>query len=553
MPHRRVLSLWFPRLAAERHLRQARGLIEAPFAVIADVANAQILVSLSETAEAAGLRLGQPLRDALAMHPALVTRQADPVAEAAFLSALRRWAGKFSPWVAEEPPESLVIDISGCAHLFGGEAELMAEAAGDCGDLGLTVRAGIADSLGAAWALARYSRRQGAPLPPTRSGDAIDQEARATRSRAARRRWSREALVPSLPPVTAPQGQIAPPGHTRTALAPLPIAALRLPEDTVAALARVGLRQVGDLMGTARAPLARRFGLQVIRRLDQALGVEPEPVSPARHDLPFAVRLTLPEPIGREEDMAAAIDRLLPALCARLAERGRGARRVRLEAHRADHGTAAIEVGLARPSAEPERIRPLLVMKLGEIDAGYGIDVIRIAAPVTEPVQTRQLAGHVEATEAALRRAESGPGIDDLIGRLGARVGLESITRLHPADSHIPEKAGRVVAAAWSEPAAGWPVPERPRPLVLFRPEPVAAPERPELPGEFRWRRRRLAVASATGPERIAPEWWLDEPDWRSGTRDYWRVETEEGARLWLFYAHGGALSPGWFCHGVFA
>ncbi|CAN0599393.1 unnamed protein product, partial [Ectocarpus sp. 12 AP-2014] len=141
---------------------------------------------------------------------------------------------------------------------------------------------------------------------------------------------------------------------------------------------------------------------------------------------------------------------------------------------------------------------------------------------------------------------------DDLTGRLGARIGLEAITRLHPADSHIPEKTSKQLAAAWSDPATEWPRPPGPRPLELWRPEIVTADETPNLPTRFRWRGRMLETSAAFGPERIAPEWWLDEPDWRTGVRDYWRVTTRTGERLWLYFAHGGTLSPGWFCHGSF-
>jgi protein ImuB len=189
MPNRRILSLWFPRLAAERVLRLRRDALPLPFAVVGDQNGAQVLTSLNDVAEGAGLRLGQPLRDATAMCPGLVTRAADPLAEADFLTVLRRWAGKFSPWVAEEPPAALVIDLTGCAHLFGGEVQLLAEVEQDCAALGLTVRAGVADTRGAAWALARFAGRQ---AEPARNGDAIDQEARATRSRAVKRRnWER--------------------------------------------------------------------------------------------------------------------------------------------------------------------------------------------------------------------------------------------------------------------------------------------------------------------------------------------------------------------------
>ncbi|MEI6099184.1 MAG: DNA polymerase Y family protein, partial [Alphaproteobacteria bacterium] len=191
MSNHRILSLWFPRLAAERVLRRRAVALPVPFAVVGNQHGAQVLTSLNAEAEAAGLRLGQPLRDATAMCPGLQTVVADPLAEAAFLCVLRRWAGKFSPWVAEEEPAALVVDLTGCAHLFGGEAALLVEVEQDCAALGLTVRAGVADTWGTAWALARFAGRVGLPV---RSGDAIDQEARATRSRAVktadRGRWS---------------------------------------------------------------------------------------------------------------------------------------------------------------------------------------------------------------------------------------------------------------------------------------------------------------------------------------------------------------------------
>ncbi len=196
-------------------------------------------------------------------------------------------------------------------------------------------------------------------------------------------------------------------------------------------------------------------------------------------------------------------------------------------------------------------MRPLLELKLADIDAGFGIDLLRLEAVATEPVQPQQHRGPLEGGGAS-----DGRVLEDLIGRLGARLGMEAITRLHPADSHIPEKAETRLAAAWSEPFAGaWPMAAvAPRPaLLLVRPELVQAPDSPAPPTRIRWRRRAFEVRRATGPERIAPEWWLDDPAWRSGVRDYWQVQTQEGPRLWLFYAHGGAVSGGWFCHGVFA
>ena len=529
MSNRRILSLWFPRLAAERALRLRRETLPLPFAIVGDQNGAQVLTSLNPEAEAAGLRLGQPLRDATAMCPRLLTKPADPLAEAAFLTVLRRWAGKFSPWVAEEEPAALVVDLTGCAHLFGGEVQLLVEVEQDCAALGLTVRAGVADTRGAAWALARFAGRVS---DPARNGDAIDQEARATRSRAVKRRgWERGGAAPGLATGVTPQGVIVAPGQARQALAALPLAALRLSPDALQGLSRLGLSRVSEVMDMPRGPLARRFGADTVRRLDQALGLEPEPVAPARAPLHFAARLTLPEPIGKGEDIVAGLDRILPPLCARLVAAGRGARRVRMQAFRVDGQVQRIEVGLARPAREVDRIRPLLLLKIDQIDPGFGIDCLRIEAVETEPVHAQQHRGHADASAFAAARQIEDTALGDLIGKLGARLGMEAVTRLHPGTSHIPEKAVQMLSAAWSEPhPAPWPEPRAPRPLLIWRPEPVGADEAdPTPPARFRWRRRDLATRVAVGPERISPEWWLDDPDWRSGPRDYWRVEVEGG------------------------
>ncbi|SFL32223.1 DUF6504 family protein [Shimia haliotis] len=553
MPNRRILSLWFPRLGAERLLRMERGTFDAPLAVLRDTGQMQVISSMNAQAEAEGLTLDQPLRDAQAVCPQLIARLQNPQAEAAFLKVLRRWAGKFSPWVAEAPPDGLVIDLTGCTHLFGGEQGLLTQVAQDCGDLGLTVRAGVADTLGAAWALARFASQPGAMVH--RSGDDIQQEARATRSRAVKRRhWTRGGTPPLVAAGIADVGRIAPAGQTHSALADLPVAGLRLEGDTQAELARLGLRRIGDLTGQPRAALARRFGKGLVLRLDQALGSAPEPVSPAAVEPTFAVRMTLPEPIGLEDDVWAAIDRLLPPLCERLRKKGKGARVVRLQVFRTDQTMQGIEVGLARASDDPDRLRPLLRMKLDDIDAGFGIDMLRLEVLRLETLHARHTAGHLEARQAAARRVSDAHVIDDLVGRIGARIGLEQITRRHPGASHIPEKAAQTQHAAWSEPwREDWPKPMVARPLLMWRPEPVMAPDTPRLPERFRWRGRDMVATGAAGPERIAPEWWLDEPDWRSGVRDYWRVSCASGEKLWLYFAHGGTMSAGWFCQGSFA
>ena len=553
MKTRRILSLWFPQFGANRLMRRDPILADIPLAVVEERHNAQVISSLNTAATRAGLRVGQPVRDAHAMCESLVTRTRSRPAEEVFLQAVQRWAGKFSPWVAPEADDGLVVDLTGCAHLFGGEESLLGVVQQDCEDLGLFVRMGLADTRGAAWALARFAGQQAGSH---RNGDAIDQEARATRSRAGKRRhWTKGGAAP---PVTlgpeAEAHRIAAPGQSYSALAPLPVAALRLDPDVTAQLSRLGIRRVRDLLGQPRASLARRFGRGLVMRMDQAMGSAPEPVSPAKAPDHFAVRMTLPDPIGLEEDILAGLDRLLPRLCDALKRKGRGVRRVLFQAYRSDHDVQSVAVGLARAVRDPARIRPLIALKLAEIDPGFGIDMLRLEAVQTEPIHDRAPVGHLEAGAAVSAKLARHTAMDDLIGRIGARVGLEAITRLAPASSHIPEKASTTLAAAWSAAHEGvWPAPGNPRPLLMWQPEPVQAPDTPRVPQVFRWRGQTLRQTHAVGPERIAPEWWLDDPNWRSGVRDYWVTETEDGQRLWLFYAHGHLMSSGWFCHGSYA
>lgn len=577
---RRILSVWFSHFGVDRVLRQDGGDPSLPLAVVEETGNTQIVSSVNVPAQAEGACRGQPLRDARALCPGLRTTLKNPKAEAEFLLLLRRWARRFSPWVSENGHDGLVLDITGCAHLFGGEQALLLRLEDDAARIGVTARAGIADCLGAAWALARYA---GAPPGAGRSGDDVDQEARATRSRAAKRRNREQGNTQPAAPTqaAAPLQRIAPKGRLHMALSRLPVAALRLEPETNEQLNRLGLRQIGDLFGQPRAPLTRRFGPGLVLRLDQALNLSPEPLSPEEETRAFSTRLTLPDPIGLQEDVMAAVDRLLPPLCAALAHEGRVARLIRLEAWRTDQSMQWVAVGLARPSAQAERIRPLLAMKLPQLEAGFGFDMLRLIAMQTEPQPVAIYHGRLDALPAsapsaalpAAPPANSTQGIEktstsgthsalstareDLLARLGTRVGMTEITSRAPATSYLPGRDTLTLAAAWAEPALDWDRPDILRPLLLWPPELVSAltptapiPKAP--PERFRWRGRVLRCLWFDHAERLSPEWWITEDEWRSGTRDYWRVTTDGGEQIWLFHAHGDATSGGWFCHGRF-
>jgi protein ImuB len=506
---RRILSVWLPRLASESALRRLGARLGddmGPFAVVARRGAAEVLVCLSPAAGRAGLRRGQPLSEARALCPALLTRaEAD-------LTPLRRslvrWAGRYAPWVAADGADGLVLDITGSAHLMGGEGALAHDVVSRLAAMGFFARAGVAGTRGAAWAVARYGQRT---------------EQRTGQGRG---------------PV------VVPPGDERAALDPLPMVALRLDADTCAGLARLGLTRVADLARAQRAALVRRFGPDLALRLDQALGLVAEPVSPAVEPAPLAVRLTLPEPIGLASDVMAGLDRLLDRLCTTLADRGLGARRLRLELTRTDHSRAEAEVALARPMRDAPAMAALFARAIDALDAGFGFDALRLSAPEAEPLGPVQTDGS---------RAGAAEDLADLLTRLGSRLGLEALLRFLPAESHIPER-GFLVASAVHAAAPGlrdWPE-GPPRPLTLFAPEPLEVGPAPDTrpPRRFRWRGRWLTALRTMGPERIAPEWWFDDPAWRSGLRDYWRVDTAEGPRLWLFHT---PMAPAWAVQGDFA
>lgn len=481
--------MWFPRLPSDRALR-ARP-VDGPFALTLNEANAIRLYDLNDQAERQGLHRGMSYADARSFCPGLQSRPANPVGDARFLQTLRRWATRYCPWVGLEGKDGLVLDVTGAAHLFGGEAAMLADMRTRLARAGLSLRLGLGDSRGAAWALAHSVEGSAAP------------------------------------------------GQALATLASLPVAALRLDDRTDTALQRLGLRSIGALEAAPRAALARRFGPGLLLRLDQALGRQSEQVTPAAEPPHYGVRLTFPDPIGLVEDVMAGIARLLDQLCIRLKTQEAGARTLCLTLRRVDQRVQTVELRLAGALRDAGRILPLFERGISEVDAGYGIDQLRLEATLVEPLPVEQIS-HVASGRAGQ--------LDDLISRIGLRIGLENVQRFLPADSHIPEHGFLVAPAAWSEPGGSW-VAQRSRPLRLFPPEPIDGTG-PQPPRQFRWRRITLTTARATGPERIAPEWWLEDENWRSGMRDYWHVETRQGLRLWLFHT---PQAPGWFVQGEFA
>lgn len=467
------------------------------------------LAAVDAEAAALGLWPGQKATDALALVPELTTAEAEPEADAAALTALVDWCVRFSPAVSADAPDGLFLDVTGVAHLWDGEAELLTDLQRRLTSNGLRFRCALADTPGAAWALAHFGEDR----------------------------------------------TIAPPGGQAALLAPLPPAALRFETETWAQIERLGLRRLSQLMDIPRGPFARRFGQAALTRLDQALGRETEALTFRRPPTPWFARLAFAEPISAPEDMARVTADVAAKLCARLEAEGQGARRFEIGFHRVDGKALPLAVGLALPGRDAARVAKLFAPKLETVDPGFGIEVVTLAAHDVEPISGRQ------SRLDAVRAPTLEEGLAPLVDRLTNRLGEDRVWRAVPVESHAPELAlTRARPLAKPSAARAWSR-ETPRPARLFRrPEPVEdvialTPDDP--PTRFRWRGQLHRVRRAEGPERIGEEWWRGDIDDVSvgHVRDYYRVEDEAGRRFWLFRAglYGEPEAPPkWWMHGLF-
>jgi protein ImuB len=545
---RRFLSLWLPRLATDRARRLGHVDKAAPLVAVAKVDNAQRLVCVDAQAARLGLSIGLSLPDARARFPALIAVEAAPEEEARLIERLCDWCSRFTPLAALDGRDGLMLDISGISHLFEGEAALIEDCRARLSAQGITVFIGAAGNPRAASALARFSRVKTAPEP-----------------------MNDRAFAKLF--------------HD------LPLAALGLDETTVADMARAGLRRIGDIALRPRAPITARFGAVPMARLDALKGLERSSIAPRFKPPDFCAERRFASPIQTVEAIEASLRKLADDLVVLLERQAKGARRIELVLYRVDGAVRRILVGASRPLNEARAIVRLIAERLlspdeDAIDAGYGVDLMRLACLTAEPLAP---------SEAELERAheaERAHALAELLDRLTARLGAHAVSRRELIEAHLPEQAEAVAPAALGQArtrgesrhceersdeaiqesgavAPGLLPPgldpgvarndesdKAPtRPLRLFaRPEPIEAlaevPDGPPL--RFRWRRVLHNVAAIEGPERIAAPWWR-----RAGapTRDYFRAEDTEGRRLWLYREGLWGLETKqakWFVHGLF-
>lgn len=542
---RRILAVWLPRLSTDRLRRKDVSLSNAPPLVIAGRANNSLYIAaLDERAQRLGLYKGQPLANARAMVPALTVRRAAEKDDAALLEGMAEWCDRFSPFIATDLPDGLVLDITGAAHLFGGEAAMLNLVTQKIAAQGFAVQSAIASTIPAARALAKFAA-----------------------------------------------GHIAAPDRHGESLKRLPVMALDAQEKIIAALRRAGLKTIGQVMQRGRDELAARFGKAFVAELGILFGHADRPLNPRRPLPDLMAEQRFAEPIVTADAIAASLFSLAQSLGDILEQRGLGLRRLEASFFRADGVVRRIELRLGGASRDADKVMRLLQERLetlhDPLDPGFGFDLIRLEAMLTERAQAAD--SDFDSGENARRE------IAYLIDRLTARHGEARVLRFVPQDTHIPE-AQSVGVPAQDKDFAALPWPQRRmksdpplRPLRLFeKPEEIkvpfaTAPDGP--PNLFHWRRAEFSIARAEGPERIAMEWWhSDGPDFDNNsmsnaamlahagarqfqkphdqhkiekpTRDYFRVETQDGQRFWLYrdrlYERNG-YAPRWYLHGIFA
>ena len=491
--------------------------------LITETAHGPRIDAVNDAARHGGAQAGMMLADARTLCPSIRTAPADPAGDLDFLEKLALWSQRWGPWSAMDAPDGVLVDVTAAAHLFGGEARMLADVDAIFAQRRLQVRSAIAPTAGAAWALAHYGPRR--------------------------------TILPAQ-------------GDMMRALGDLPVAALRLDQDVLTVLRRLGLKRLSDLAGVAtgaidraeaaaRDAIHRRFrnrkspAANPLVRLDQLLGRVPEPLLPVIPQHAPLVQRRLMEPIRHRSLLDQVLADLADEMVRELEGRGEGARRLELGLWRVDGEVLVRRLELAAATREAAHMTRLFADRLDDVDAGFGIETVRLRASWAEPLALSQ--GDVE--EAAERH---GTSLNACIDRLTVRLGPKAVRRPVPHASHLPERAQKWQPPLEPEPASQAQLRFHERPMKLLdRPEKIAVlyatPD--GLPQRFRWRGDVCEVARAEGPERIAPEWWREKSTVR--LRDYYRIEDTSGRRFWI-YRHGivgdgrGGM-PDWFLQGLYA
>jgi protein ImuB len=496
---RRYLSIWFRHLATDWFSLRQPELKTLPFVLRAPSHGRMIITHSNEVAQHKGIYKGTVLADARAIIPDLEVLDDRPDLPERLLKRIAEWCIRFSPVVSTDAPEGLLIESSGCSHLWGGDEPYLKEIIKKLNLRGYDVRAAIADTPGVAWGVARFTE----------------------------------------------SSMVVPSGKQIEALLPLPPEALRLEGGTIERLHKLGLHQIGQFINIPRPSLRRRFGKDILLKLDLATGNEEEPLQPVHPLEPYQERLPCMDPIVTATGIEIALKELLKMLCHRLQQEQKGLRKAIFKGYRVDGKVEQIDIETNRASHHVDHLFKLFELKLSTIEPALGIELFVLDAPKVEDYFSRQV-----------KMWEGSGELDDirlseLLDRLAGRTGMLSINRYLPDEHYWPERAFKPASSLEEKPATTWRS-DKVRPLRLLKnPEriEVTAPIPDYPPMLFRYNGKLHKVVKADGPERIEQEWWIQ----KGQHRDYYRVEDEEGQRYWLFrLGHYDDETFQWFIHGFF-
>ncbi len=498
---KRFISIWFRYLKTDWWIRRQPALGDKPFVLALPDHGRMVITAANKLAQNQGIDIGMVVADARALIPSLEVLDDKPETLVRLLNGLAEWCIRYTPAVAIDPPDGLLLDVTGCAHLWGGEKQYITEMCNRFKQFGYDTRAAMADTIGTAWAIARFGHN--------------------------------DKIIES--------------GQQHTALISLSPAALRIEASALERLEKLGLRQISQLISMPRSALRRRFGVQFLQRLDQALGYEDERINPVHPIEPYQERLPCLEPIVTATGIDIALQRLLDTLCHRLEQEQKGLRTALFKGYRIDGKVQKIEIGTNRPSCNSKHLFKLFEVKIQSIEPASGIELFTLEASKVEDLSTVQ--EQLWGNKMDLDTVE----LSELLDRIAGKIGAHNIHRYVPAEHYWPERSFKQASSVNKTFQTTWKV-DRPRPLqLLARPElvEVTAPIPDYPPMLFRYKGKLHKIMKADGPERIEAEWWLQEGQ----HRDYYCVEDEEGYRYWLFRSghYDAAKSYQWYIHGFFA
>ena len=496
---KRFMAIWFRHLLTDGRARRQPELKDLPFVLAATVKNKIIITASSALAEREGAFTGMAVADARAAVPELLAIDDVPGQAAKLLRLIGLGCIRYTPIVSLNLPDGVMLDISGCTHLWGGEREYLKEIVLKLRVAGFDARASIADTPGTAWAVARFAARH----PIIASGD-------------------QAKTIAGLPP-----------------------AALRLEPTILEKLQKLGFRTIGPLLAIAPQSLRRRFGTNLLLRIDQALGRVEEYLEVLVPPVPYTERLPSLEPIQTVPGIEIAIEKLLEMLCLRLQADGLGVRKAILKCHRIDGKKVQVGITTTKGSHSVSHLLRLFKLQIDKLEPALGIELFMMEALRTEEMDVVQEQLWAEA------KGLGDTSLAELLDRIAGKVGAAAIQRFLPAEHHWPERSVKLANSLTEQPQTAWP--ELPRPIrLLNEPESIEVmalvPDHP--PKLFVHKGKRHTIAKADGPERIGREWWQD-----SGQhRDYYVVEDSEGCRYWVFRSgHYDGGDAQWFLHGYFA